>query len=226
MQVITLMAQKGGTGKTTAAINFAGAALIAGRKPLIIDVDMQASACKWADRRGVESSPHVIDAQPSRLMAALEKAAGMGFDFILIDTPAKSGEAGLAAARVSNLVVIPYRPQILDLETVESSRDLIRLANNVPAIALLNAVPPVGFRRRQEAADFLKQYDISICPHVISQRAVFGDAMAAGQSVLEFEPDGKASQEILIAYNYLSQLVGKLASRETADGTTKSRRAS
>src|ERR1035438_5145644 len=98
----------------------------------------------------------------------------MGFDFIVIDTPAKSGDAGLAAARVANLVIVPYRPQILDLETIDSSKDILRLAGDVPAMAVLNAVPPVGFKRRDDAMDFLKQYEIPICPHAISHRAVFG----------------------------------------------------
>ena len=44
MQTIAFIAQKGGTGKTTQAISLAGAALEAGRVPLVIDIDMQASA--------------------------------------------------------------------------------------------------------------------------------------------------------------------------------------
>lgn len=209
MQIIAFIAQKGGSGKTTTAINLAGAALEDGRNPLVIDIDMQASACKWADRRGQDNPPHVIDAQPSRLANALEKAAGMGFDLVLIDTPAKSGDAGLAAARVSNLVIIPYRPQILDLETVDSTRDILRLGGNKPCLAVLNAVPPIGFKRREDATNFLKEYEIPICPHAISNRAIFGDAMVVGKSVLEFEPEGKAAQEIREVYKHVSQLLGK-----------------
>lgn len=226
MQVIAFIAQKGGSGKTTEAVSLAGAALEGGRNPLIIDIDMQASACKWADRRGHDNPPHVIDAQPSRLANALEKAASMGFDLVLIDTPAKSGDAGLAAARVSNLVIIPYRPQILDLETVDSTKDILRLAGNISALAILNAVPPIGFRRRDDAMAFLQQYEIPICPYVISHRAVFGDAMALGKSVLEYEPEGKAAQEIREVYKHISQLLGRQEEPEGAvyGATGKSRR--
>ena len=208
MQIIVFIAQKGGTGKTTEAINLACAALEAGHNPLIIDIDVQASACRWADRRG-DKSPTVIDAQPSRLPSAIEKAAEAGFDLVLIDTPAKSGDAGLAAARVANLVMIPYRPQILDLETIDSTKDILHLAGHPEHMAVFNAVPPVGFKRRDDAMAFLRQYDIPLCPYAISHRAAFGDATALGQSVLEYEPEGKAAQEIREVYKHVSQLLGK-----------------
>jgi chromosome partitioning protein len=222
MFIIAMITQKGGTGKTTLALNLAVAAAEQGCKPLIIDVDMQASACKWADRRGEDKSPHVIDAQPSRLANAIEKAESMGFDFAIIDTPAKSGDAGLAAAKVADIVLIPCRPQILDLETIESTKDIIRLAGSPAAMAILNAVPPVGHRRREDAGDFLKQYDIPICTQAVSHRAIFGDATAMGQSVIESEPEGKAAQEIREVYLQVTKFAGK--QEKIKHGADKSQR--
>ena len=60
----------------------------------------------------------VIDVQPSRLQYALEAAAEQGVDLVVIDTPPRSESAALEAARVANLVVIPCRAQILDLEGI------------------------------------------------------------------------------------------------------------
>jgi len=48
MNIIVMITQKGGTGKTALALNLAVAAVERGKKPLIIDVDMQASAGIWA----------------------------------------------------------------------------------------------------------------------------------------------------------------------------------
>ena len=62
MQTLSLIAQKGGTGKTTLALSLAVAAEAAGKTTLIIDLDPQASACKWGDRRTGEA-PTVMDAQ-------------------------------------------------------------------------------------------------------------------------------------------------------------------
>ena len=82
MITIALVAQKGGTGKTTLALMLAVAAEQAGRSDgwgpaVVLDIDPQATACKWGDRREA-STPVVIDAQPARLGRALETAAAEG----------------------------------------------------------------------------------------------------------------------------------------------------
>ena len=80
MQTIALIAQKGGTGKTTLALSLAVAAEKHGIPTLIVDLDPQASACKWGDRRTAER-PAIIDAQPARLQQALLKAEQAGFSW-------------------------------------------------------------------------------------------------------------------------------------------------
>jgi chromosome partitioning protein len=100
-----MVAQKGGTGKTTLALSLAVAAEAAGRSVLVVDLDPQASACKWTDRRSGET-PSVIDAQPARLAAALAKAEQAGIDLASVDTPARIEQAAAEAAKVADLVLI------------------------------------------------------------------------------------------------------------------------
>jgi len=110
MRTLALIAQKGGTGKTTIALALSVAAARAKLKALVIDLDPQATACNWSDRRQTDS-PIVIDAQPSRLSAALQKAEQNGIDLVIIDTPARSEQSALAAAGVADLIIIPCRPK-------------------------------------------------------------------------------------------------------------------
>ena len=77
MQVLALLAQKGGAGKTSLALALAVEAGGAGKTVIVLDADPQASACRWRDRRQVPE-PAVIDVQPSRLQYALGAAAEQG----------------------------------------------------------------------------------------------------------------------------------------------------
>jgi chromosome partitioning protein len=206
MKTIALLAQKGGTGKTTVALSLAVAAAKAGAVAVVIDLDPQATACNWGDRRK-QDSPIIIDAQPARLPQALERARAGGVDIAIIDTPARSEQAAMAAAKAADLVIVPCRPQIYDLETIPNTREIIRLAGNKQTLALLNAVPPRSSRQEQ-AVEALTAMGVEVCPVMLGSRSAFGDAAALGQTATEFDPRGKAAREIQEAYNYISRLVG------------------
>jgi len=219
MQTISLLAQKGGTGKTTLALSLAVAAVQAGRTVAVIDLDPQASAGNWADRRALKEAPAVVSAHVPRLQSVIDTARQNGVDLLLIDTPGKSEQAALAAAKAADLVLIPCRPQIYDIETLAATKEIIELAGGRPAFVILNAVPPQG-RRHEEAKAAIEEMGLAVCPAAFVQRAAFGDAPNAGQSAAEFEPDGKAAQEISLVYKFVSDLLKK-PTRERVHGKAR-----
>ena len=77
MKSIALIAQKGGVGKTTLAVNLAVAS---GLKTALFDLDQQESAVMWADRRKADL-PHVEFLTERRLPEALKAAEAQGFDW-------------------------------------------------------------------------------------------------------------------------------------------------
>jgi len=205
MQTLSLIAQKGGTGKTTLALSLAVAAEQAGKTTLIIDLDPQASACKWSDRRAC-STPAVIDAQPSRVANALEKAAQTGVNFAIIDTPARIEQAAAEAAIISDLVIIPCKPSIYDLETLHATIDLVQSRAKRPPVVVLNAVPAQGTRHEQ-AMQAIRAMGVAVCPALIGQRVAFEYAAQLGQSAAEYEPDGKAAAEIQHLYTSICHIL-------------------
>lgn len=211
MKTIALIAQKGGTGKTTLALSLAVAAVQDGKSVAVIDLDPQTSAANWRDRRQTEG-PALEAPALGRLAQTLAAARQAGADFIVIDTPGKSEQAAVAAARSADLVIIPARPQIYDIETLAATRELVAIAGNKPALVVLNAVPAQG-KRQDEARAAIEELGLAVCPFVVTHRAAFGDAPTLGLGVTEYEPAGKAAIEIQQVYKSISQLIHKTESK-------------
>ena len=195
MQTVTLLAQKGGTGKTSLALALAGCATDAGQLAVVLDVDPQATACNWHHRRRHADAPVVSHVQPTRLRHTCATAAAQGVELAVIDTPARTEAAALEAARVADLVVIPCRPQIYDVETIPATQQLLALAGHPSAVVILNAVPSRGQRRVEQVRTAVARFGLPVCPFTVGHRAAVGDAAALGLTVTEFQPSSPAADE-------------------------------
>ena len=193
MQVLTLLSQKGGTGKTTIALHLAVAAERDGKASAVIDLDPQQSAVLWADTRESET-PAVVSAQPVRLPQVLATAREHDAAFAVIDTAPHSESAALAAARAADFCLIPCRAAILDLKAIGTSIDVARLAKK-PFAVILNAVPPRG-SLPADAAEAVREYGVELVPMCLGHRAAYVHALTAGKTAQEYEPKGKAAEEI------------------------------
>jgi chromosome partitioning protein len=205
MKTIAIISQKGGAGKTTVALNLAVASERANKSTAVIDLDPQASATGWGDHRKSDQ-PAVISAQAARLPQVLAAASEAGAALAIIDTAPHSEIAALAAARSSDLILIPCRPGILDLRAIHSTIDLVKLAGKQAAV-VLNSVPPRG-ALGDGAVEAIAVYGIEVCPVRLGSRAVFIHSLTEGLSALEFEPEGKGATEIRQLYKWVCRQVG------------------
>lgn len=211
MDVIAIIAQKGGTGKTTLTLSLAVAAQNAGKVAAIIDLDPQATATNWADRRNNEP-PIVVSAQPARLPHVLQSAQDSGAQMVFIDTPPRAEQTAMAAAKAASLILIPCRPAVFDLDTVSTTLELIRYAGNQPVVAVLNGVPPRG-PKREQAAEIIKDLGLIVCPSVLGHRMAFSDAGVYGLAAQEHDRAGKAAQEIKGVYEFMCKLLNSSTSK-------------
>ena len=193
MYTITLVAQKGRTGKTTLAINLAVAAEAVGHRAVLIDLDPQASAAGWGDHRTL-ARPVVAPVPATRLDDALGTARAHGADLAIIDTAPHSESSALEAARAADLALIPLRPGILDLRALRTTADICLLARR-PAAVVLNQAPPRGPMTGQAAA-VIAENNLDVVPHWVGARVAFVHSLTLGVGVVEHEPDGKAAAEI------------------------------
>lgn len=189
MFTIAIATNKGGSGKTTTAINLAVAA---GEGALIVDLDPQASAVVWGEQRNGEE-PGVLGIQGYQLEKVLESAEDNGAKFAFIDTAPHSETTALTACRKADLVLCPCRPSLADIRALSHTVDLVKLAK-ARGVVILNAIPTAGLK--VDAQNALQSIGLPLCPVSIGQRVAFNHSFTAGQGVTEYEAKGKAALEI------------------------------
>ena len=206
MKVLAIIGQKGGSGKTTTALGLAVAATMAGRRVAIIDLDPQATAANWGDRREDKESPAVVSCQAARLVQVLDAAKAQGVQLAIIDTPGKSSDTATRAAKAADRVLLPIQPHLFDIETLESVAEILALAGKPPAAVVVNRAPVQG-KRHEDTREALVRMGYEVAPVVLFNRAAHGDATNLGQAASEYEPKGKAAQEIASLYSYIDQVL-------------------
>ena len=209
MKTVSLVSQKGGSGKTTLATSLATQGCIEGLKTLLVDLDPQGSSYKWGNRRN-NSIPTVITAQAVALDQIVENAEKQRTDLLLIDTAPHSEKDARKACEVSDLVLIPCRPSIHDLDAIEDTLNITYLTQTL-AFVVLNAVHPNSIKQYEDVKNALElAYDsIKILSgFYISNRSEFIHSASNGLTANETEPDGKASLEIKKLFDMLDSIIG------------------
>jgi chromosome partitioning protein len=201
MKTVAILSGKGGSGKSTIALHLAVSAERRGYSVAVLDIDPQASAATWADSRSSET-PSVTSLQPSRIAKAIETAREAGAALALIDTAPHSADAAMIAAEAADLVLVPCRPGILDLRAIGSTARILKLAAK-PAFVVLNAAPPHAPRLIDDARAAVATHGLEVAPVVIAQRAAFAHSLTVGQTAEEYEPGGKAAEEIAALFAWL-----------------------
>lgn len=209
MRTFAIISQKGGAGKTTLSVHLAVAAQLQGLQVAVIDLDPQATARKWGDKRQAE--PEVVGDHAERLAQLKSAAEANGADLLIIDTAPNADRASLSAAKAADFILIPCRPAAFDLEAMTATTDLAELARK-PAAIVLNAAPTRS-AIVEEARRGLEGQGARVVPQVVHSRVAFSHSVIDGRTAGEFEPDGKAASEIRSLLGWLCTEVGMPACR-------------
>jgi chromosome partitioning protein len=192
---IAIASRKGGSSKTTLVVHLGVLAAAKGKKVLIVDTDPQESASNWFDRRAA-GVPPLVNATAGKLRDVLDAAAEDGVEFVLIDTPPHAGAQIDQVVRLADIVLVPLKPTPMDLDAIPATVAIIR-AHRVPAAFVITSAPPRGSITGEVIAELKERFpDIPVCPVLIGHRAAYYYALIDGRAVTEFEPSGKAAQEI------------------------------
>lgn len=130
MRTIAVMNQKGGSAKTTTAVNLAAALAVLGKKVLVVDLDPQANATTWL---GVADGKGVFDVftGEKKLLEIVRPSSAAGVDAVPGSAWLAGAERTLAGEVGSEVV---FRKA---LERLPSKWDIL-LVDCPPAIGLLS----------------------------------------------------------------------------------------
>ena len=195
MRTLALVSQKGGSGKTTLAVHLACAAAQAGEQVTVIDTDPQGSAQAWAQVRQ-QDVPAVLGTTPAELPRQLAT-------LVVVDTAPHTAVSLATVTAVATALLIPCRPTAFDLAAVAATVALARAAQKPTAFVLTAC--PARAPEVAEARTALAIYGFPVAPVLIGERRTYARAVAGGYAVTEYEPQGKAAQEIAALWRWLHE---------------------
>jgi chromosome partitioning protein len=213
MVIISVLARKGGTGKSNAVRCLAVEALKAGRRVVIIDADPQPTCYRWWQRRTAGGIPVPLVVVPSAagISTQVEDFRRQRVDLVLIDTPPTATPAVNAALDASTAALVITRPNPEDLESVQESLRVAAAQNRRTGVILWQAPPDKRVRAVTLAREALAAMGASVCPTAISASISYPYAYAEGLTPQEREPEGRARAELAEVWAWL-QRDGILAS--------------
>lgn len=210
MPVITIAQQKGGAGKTTLAAQLA-AALSAGGRVALIDIDPQKSLTAWHARRKdrLSAAAAGIDLEESagwKLAAALDRLK-RSHAWVLVDSPPHAETEARQAVRAADLVLVPLQPSPLDLWATQPTLDLAKAEKRAVRL-VLNRTPPRG-RLLEEVRAEVARGAAPALETALGNRSAFAHSMGAGLGVTEYEPRGMAAAELRALAAEIERLLGR-----------------
>jgi chromosome partitioning protein len=203
--ILTVGNTKGGTGKTTLAVQLAISFARAGRDVLLVDGDTQGSAqTAIAIRTDTGRQPALACAQypEGRVLRDQVRHQASKYQDVLIDAGGRDSGALRAALVLSDALLVPFLPRSVDVWALADVAKLVEEARAVrdglAAFAVLNAADPGISADNTEAVAALADFPgLTLLNAPITRRKAFANATGQGMSVDELMPvDAKASAEL------------------------------
>lgn len=196
MRVVTLVTQKGGTGKSTLATSLAVAAMQSGETVVAFDLDPQGTLVAWGNIRQAEAPVVVtVPAERTGELGAVLKGVTGRFSLAILDTAGADNPITRAAMDLGDLCLVPLRPTRPDGLAIKPTVEALIRGGKAFGFVLNQCAPNARSSRAAEMAAGLASLGLLAEPMVHS-RADFQDAFAAGQGVTEYAPKGLAADEV------------------------------
>jgi len=207
--IVLIGGEKGGTGKTTIAVNLAAMRTLAGHDVLLLDADRQGTASLWSairDENGIQPRVTTLQKTGANLHREVQALADKFAD-IIIDAGGRDSVELRAAMLVADNFFAPVKPSQFDAWTLATVEKLVaecRIVNqHLQVFAVVNqANPNPAITEADDAREFVQELNgIELAQTTIRDRISFRKSAREGRAVVEHKPtDAKAVAEIKALY--------------------------
>lgn len=203
--IILFGGEKGGTGKSTMALNMAVERAKSGRDVCLVDADKQGSASQWAAIRATERYTPFIACVSiyGETLSDQVSALAKRYDDIIIDAGGVDSYELRAGMLVADALVTPAKPSQFDVFTLSKMDKLVREVrafNTRLQAAILTNIAPAhpSMTDVQEMAEFVQELpNYSLLKTVVRDRKAFRLCARDGKGATEYEKgDAKAASEM------------------------------
>ncbi|QHC68917.1 AAA family ATPase (plasmid) [Rathayibacter sp. VKM Ac-2759] len=183
---------KGGTGKTTTAINVATCLAKDGRSVIIVDADKQRSAAKWHARRvDNQFEPAITLVEKQGNVFAAVRDLDRHYDHVIVDVAGDDNQELRTAMTAAHRMIIVLRPSQLDVETLEEFTEVIDTARDFnPELEVRSLISQAPTNHNEtetvDVAEFIVDFpQIVPLETVLYLRKAYRDTLADGRGVVE-----------------------------------------
>jgi len=181
-KIISFISRKGGTGKTTNAINLATMLHSLGHKVLMVETDTNytLSTIRKMDvfKSGANEDQlfRIVPSEDALILDTLPTYKTSGYDYIIIDTAGKTTDSSIKKICVnSDLVIIPTSLSQNDLlvtfQTVEDLKHAKDLNLNLKIVILPNRIN--ANMKNKTVTNLLSQLDASILVNYVPSKNMY-----------------------------------------------------
>lgn len=200
---------KGGSGKTTTAVNIAVGLAKLGHDVCLVNADLQRTAARWhAEREAENIQPAITLVEKFDNITQTLRALNEKYDHVIVDVAGRNSREFITGGVIADQIIAPLQCSQPDLDTlvemqqqVEAMRDLNPDLKVFCLQSMATTNPVLRGKERQEFMEFLAEFP-TIAPlnSVMCFRKVYRDTMSNGFGVLETENSAAKSEiEAVIA---------------------------
>lgn len=197
--ILSVLNQKGGTGKTTLSVNLARAYTKLGIKCLLVDSDSQGSAQRWHERSGGDLidmtciSINTLDKDVLKYVT--------NYDRIIIDGIPRISPLTICSIKCADLIIIPVQPSPYDIwateDLVRSVMDKISMSEGKTQAGFVISRKITGTNLSKDVEKELNKLELPVFKNSTSQRVAYATSVDKGLTVLDGEYYGtEACKEI------------------------------